>query len=130
MGKVVTDPVTNTKVAMPVQANEVLAFGPQSMGASVWSRVAPEVEEHYPIALGNYDNLMIVVREDEVAVREAAQLLREKMEQPWPQLGGFKFPVEVKHGYNWGDFHQHDAKCAEDGCDEMENLWGLREISV
>ena len=26
------------------------------------------------------------------------------MEQPWPQLGNWRFPVELKVGKNWGEY--------------------------
>ena len=29
--------------------------------------------------------------------------MRQVMEQPWPELGGLRVPVEIKTGTNWGE---------------------------
>lgn len=133
VGEVRTHPVTGKRVALPVQANEVLAFLPQSTGASVWARAAlelgwswhPEVaarlgaggwqwvmdhadelvmdEEKMPVVAGSYDSVMLVVEDTPRGAGEGVALLRRVMEQPWEAMGGYCFPVSTSVGYTMGE---------------------------
>ena len=85
-----------------MQANEVIAFLPQSTGAGMFTRCAPTLEARYPVFTGTYDSFVLVVPATTNDVREAREFLTETMEQPWPQLGGKTFPSEIAVGYNWG----------------------------
>lgn len=85
------------------QANEVIAFLPQSTGAGMFTRCAPQLEERYPIFTGTYDSFVLVVPADPKEVREARHFIVEVMEQEWPELQHKTFPTEVQVGYNWGE---------------------------
>ena len=84
------------------QANEVVAFLPQSTGAGMFTRCAPLLEQRYPIFTGTYDSFALVVPATPADVREAAEFLTTTMERTWPELEDRSFPCEVEIGYNWG----------------------------
>ena len=86
------------------QANEVIAFLPQSSGAGMWTRVAPQLEARYPIYTGTYDSFVLIVPDTAADIRQAAEFLRVTMEQTWPQLSDRSFPCEVSYGWNWGKY--------------------------
>lgn len=122
MGKVMNDPLTGKKVAVPIEANEVLAFGlGQAPGASVWPRVAKQLSDRgWHVATGQYDSVMVICPATVDDVRRAVSDMREVMGQPWPQLGGRGLPVEVKVGRNWGDW---DADANPEGLKEYDDGW-------
>lgn len=95
------------------QANEVIAFLPQSTGAGLWTRVAPLLADRYAIFTGTYDSFVLSVPVEEV--HEAKLFLRNVMEIKWEELGGASFPCEVSVGTNWGEY------------DEQTNPRGLRK---
>jgi hypothetical protein len=122
-GEVRRDPYGKVeRVAVPTQANEVLAFPGQSVGASVWARVVKQLgdvskwgEDWCPVWTGTYDNVILCVP-DSLKDREyAIDVIRKVMEQPWPQMDGYSFPVEVSVGYNMRKY------CSD-------NVHGLKEI--
>jgi len=86
------------------QANEVIAFLPQSSGAGMWTRIAPLLEARYPIYTGTYDSFVLIVPDSAAEIRNAAAFLRDTMEQPWPELSNRTFPCEVSYGWNWGKY--------------------------
>jgi len=100
------------------QANEVIAFLPQSTGAGMWTRCAPLLHERYPVVQGTYDSFVLLVRKDGKEVREASEFLQSTMEREWSELDGKSFPCEVAVGYNLGDY------------DENKNEYGLKEVTT
>jgi hypothetical protein len=115
-GEVRKDPRTGEKIALPVQAGEVMAFMAQSSGASMWTLCAPPLEERYPIFCGTYDSFTLIVPDDRKEVERAAEFMRGVMERPWDELGGMVIPVDVAWGRNLGKW------------DEDVNPYGLREL--
>lgn len=99
------------------QANEVIAFMPQSTGAGMWTRCAPILHERYPVVQGTYDSFVLLVRRVASEVREAREFLVSTMERTWDELGGLSFPCEVSVGFNLGEF------------DEEKNEYGLKEVA-
>lgn len=51
------------------------------------------------IATGTYDSFLIETRWCDAV--DAGRLLLWTMEQPWPELAGRRFPVEIEIGANW-----------------------------
>lgn len=99
------------------QANEVIAFLPQSTGAGMWSRVAIQLHAlKLHIYTGTYDSFALVARAEEALA--VAQELKRIMEQPWKELENRTFPCEVAVGRNWGAY------------DPLKNVDGLREVDV
>jgi uracil-DNA glycosylase family 4 len=92
------------------QANEVVAFLPQSTGASIWTRCALQLREFYPIMTGTYDSFVLVVPAVGKEREKAAEVLRTIMEQPWDEMGGVKFPVEISWGFNWGEYGEGNER--------------------
>jgi uracil-DNA glycosylase family 4 len=92
------------------QANEVIAFLPQSSGAGMFTRCGPLLEERYPIFTGTYDSFVLVVPCTPNDVKEAIAFLTTTMERPWPELEGRTFPCEVSVGYNWGDANEGNPR--------------------
>jgi uracil-DNA glycosylase family 4 len=93
------------------QANEVIAFLPQSSGAGMWTRVAPVLEARYPLFTGTYDSFVMIVPDTSKDIHEAAAFIKTSMERTWPQLANRSFPCEVSYGWNWGKYHpQHNPR--------------------
>src|SRR5581483_3749165 len=56
-----------------------------------------------------HDSLVFECRAEQVD--ELIAVVREVMEQPWPELGGFHIPIGIKVGDSWGeadDYEGHD----------------------
>jgi DNA polymerase I-like protein with 3'-5' exonuclease and polymerase domains len=98
------------------QANEVIAFLPQSTGAGMWTRCAPILESRFPVYTGTYDSFVLVVRAEPTEVRQAIEYLKATMERPWPELDNKTFPCEVQVGYNLGE-------------QTKDNKYGLKEAA-
>jgi len=94
------------KVAVPHQANNVLAQPPQSTGGSIIARIIPVLEERWPVTTTTYDSAMLTVPHDATEVREAASALKSICEQPWSELDGLVLPVSIMIGSNWGEFDE------------------------
>ena len=109
------DARTGKTIALPVQAGEVVAFRAQGSGASMWAICAPQVEERYPIFCGTYDSFTILVPNATNEVHKAAEYLKGVMEQPWAEVDGMVFPVEVSWGLNLGKYSE-------------DNPYGLKEL--
>ena len=82
-----------------------LDFHPQSCAADITWPVLRELE----MGLRRVDaNVLAIVHDSfpsecpRSAIRECAGIIREIMEQPWPELGGLIVPVEIKTGNDWG----------------------------
>jgi len=103
MGEVRVDPRTGKKVPLPAQAGELIAQGPQSTGASMFSACTYEVAQlGFTPYTGTYDSLVLEVRDDASARREAVDALKTVMERKWDELDGMSFPIDVEWGYNMG----------------------------
>lgn len=111
-GRVMKDAVTHRDVAVPEQANDVLAFGlGQAPGASVHALAAHQIrQEGVKIAVTNYDNFVGVAPRSVEGMREVRGVIERVMTQPWPQLGGRTLPVELKCGMNWGDYSESNPE--------------------
>lgn len=110
------DPRSGLKVAFPVQAGEAMAFMAQASGASMWTLCAPPLEERYPIFSGTYDSFTLVVPDSRKDVMEAAEFMTSVMEQPWDELNGVRFPIEIAWGRNLGKYNSET------------NPFGLRDL--
>lgn len=114
-GEVKKHPVTGELMALPIQANEVLAFRQQSTGASIWARCAVELgeagvwEDYMPVAGGSYDALILLVPDTPADVKMGADLLKKVMTQAWPELGGLSLPVDLKWGYSLQEAKDGDS---------------------
>lgn len=125
--------------------NALASQDPQSTGASMWNITLSRLHGYDPItddvwphpagilrydprsplshlfnpaeifvATGHYDSFYLetpVSRKDEVL-----DWVMWTMEQPWPELGGTRFPGEGSWGYNLGKY------------DEKKNPFGLQEV--
>ena len=103
-------------------ANKALAYLPASTLAEMMLRVIIALNPHkYLDEIGNlkikvFDRLPMdwrlgwvvhdsfIVTGPDTGSFAAAKVLREVMEQPWEELGGFHLTVEIKHSTkSWGD---------------------------
>ncbi len=91
----------------PVPDCEVLTWGP----GGVYSRLLTNAPTQ--VKTGTYDSYVLRTRAKHVD--RVVPWLLWTMEQPWAQLGGWRFPSEPAVGLNWGKF---DAK---------KNPGGLKE---
>lgn len=81
-----------------------LDFHPQSDAADImWTVLRPLADE-----LRGIGTKLLATVHDEVlaesprgAVAETARIMKQHMEQPWPELGGLSVPVKIKVGENW-----------------------------
>jgi len=91
------------------QANEVLAFLPQSTGASLLRetllRLAPSDPGTLRLLAPIHDSVLCEVREG--ALDRAVQVLRGEMTREWEELGGLSFGVEVKVGKSWAKMEEY-----------------------
>jgi hypothetical protein len=120
MGEVRVDPVSGMKIALPSQAGDLIAMGPQSTGASMLAAVSPLVEARYPTHPGlPYDALAMEVPEGELEV--GATFLKGVMERAWDEMNGYVIPCEVSWGHNLGK-----RRVRKDG--SVANAGGLRKL--
>ncbi len=105
--------VTNEdgSVGLGEEANEVLAFLPQSTGAFILRRAllaldALADDDFFPI-IPIHDAIVCYVREAELGRK--AKLLKEIMERPIPELGNLTIEVEMKAGRNWSEVKHLEA---------------------
>jgi hypothetical protein len=117
--------------------NAVISQKPQSCGISMWYRSIGRLNgldvngEAWPVvegarvfsgiysdltdgicdpdlATGTYDSFLVETLDDRTD--DVLQWLAWTMEQPWPQLGGRRFPVDMKIGYNWGEVNEQNRE--------------------
>lgn len=104
---------------------ESLSFLPQSSGADImircmialmWKRIGwPEervqklVQVYHPLP---HPARLLVTVHDSIVVEtsldtaeEVKDILKEVLEQPWPEFGGYRFPIETGVGSSWGECH-------------------------
>lgn len=82
-----------------------LDFQPQSCAADImWTVLRPLADR-----LRGAGSRVLATVHDSVliecprgALNESATIMKQVMEQPWPELGGLSVPVELKTGENWG----------------------------
>ncbi len=107
--------------------NPAIAQKPQSSGASMWYRVLGHLrnwsgtygdllKERSLILTGTYDSFLSQTGQGKT-VEDVVEWIARPMEQPWTDLGGLRFPVDVMVGSNW---RKYDAK---------RNPRGLRDFS-
>jgi len=90
------------------EANEALAFRPQSSGAAMLREVM--------LALDHLDGSLfwwlapihdaVLVETEEQNAKEAFECIGKAMSAPWPQLGGLAIPVDAKLGNRWSDMEE------------------------
>lgn len=63
-----------------------------------------EIDREHPneLCLQVHDSIMLETPDEQV--EERAAWLKELLEQPLPEFGGYKFPVKISIGNSWGDF--------------------------
>lgn len=87
------------------QANEVLAFLPQSTCAAMLRRTLLQLDrlqsEHLHILAPIHDSVLFEVREG--AIQESVGNIVQCMEAPWAELEGLQVEVEVKVGPSWSE---------------------------
>ncbi len=112
-GEVRTDPVSGARVALPKQAGEAIAGRAQSTGASIWARCWPQLRGNVDgelrerlVYTGTYDSFYLRCRDDDKSRTEMAERLKDVMEQRWPHMNGFSFPIDVCWGYNLYKWHE------------------------
>lgn len=87
---------------------ESLSFLPQSTGADIVFRAMLALRDRLPngvrLLLQVHDSLLF--EGPAQAIDEAKPIIREVMEQPWPELDNFRIPVDFKSGLpgqSWGE---------------------------
>ena len=83
-----------------------LDFHPQSCAADImWTVLRPLAEQLRSVGgkllASVHDSVLIECPRG--AVRDAVGVMRDVMEQPWPELDGLSVPVEFKTGERWGE---------------------------
>ena len=82
---------------------KVYNFPPQSTAADVILRAMVKIDEQLPkgswLAIQVHDEVVVQAPEDNV--RQVGECLRDVMQAPVPELGGYQFPVDVKVGKTW-----------------------------
>lgn len=75
----------------------------QSAAADTLNRAMIKVAKRWPktIVLQVYDSLMMEVREE--AAQDIAGEVKEILEAPVPEFGGYSFPAKVSVVHSWGD---------------------------
>lgn len=93
------------------EANEVLAFLPQSSGAFILRRALRDLwgigvlsEGRFIPVIPVHDAVVSFVQKTRLG--HFAGLAKTAMEAPIPQLGGLTISVEMKYGENWGDMRK------------------------
>jgi len=89
--------------------NSAVNFPPQSTVADMFYTLFPDVEAGLREKAGGariltqvHDAFLVEAAPE--YVRAAAGVLKEEMEREWPQVApGFKVPVDVEVGWNWGE---------------------------
>ena len=89
------------------QANQVLAFLPQSTGAAMLKEVWLALDD---LLRDDHDFHLLIPVHDEILAEarigtEAKYhaLMRAAMERAWPELGGLTIATEGKKGFNWSE---------------------------
>lgn len=88
------------------EANEVLAFLPQSTCAAMLRWCLVELAKHpwhgdrFWLLFSVHDAIYVEARED--SIPEVMALVRDIMERKWPELGGLSVEVEAKLGATMG----------------------------
>lgn len=86
------------------EANEVLAFLPQSTGAGMLRKsllqvdALPSHQQVFDLLIPTHDSITIQVRE--AHLDEVGHQICEIMEQPWAELDGLRVEVDAKWGHN------------------------------
>lgn len=96
----------NGEMGLGDQANQVLAFLPQSTGASMLRECILLFDtaidwEECRLLIPIHDSFLFEVREDRV--EWWLPIIRDIMTREWPELGGRRMGVDIKQGVSWGE---------------------------
>jgi DNA polymerase I-like protein with 3'-5' exonuclease and polymerase domains len=88
------------------EANEALAFRPQSSGASMLREAMLDVDKYdgrlFDFLAPIHDAILVECEEKDV--RESKEIICESMARPWPELGGLAIEAEAKWSKtSWAD---------------------------
>jgi|SRR5579862_2609566 len=87
-------------------AKRAIAFRPQSDASAIQTLIVLWLREHYPeiaqwLRLLIHDELVFDM--PEALIEPSVPIVKEAMEQPWPQLQGLRIGCEMKVGLNLAD---------------------------
>jgi uracil-DNA glycosylase family 4 len=90
-----------------------LDYLPQSSAAYIMWRILRQLEDR----MRGHDAQLLATVHDEVLTEtndrpRTIEVMRDVMEQPWPELGGLVIPIEFKTGPNWGEMEKHAESCS------------------
>lgn len=91
------------------EANEALAFLPQSSGASILRETLVTLDETLDEEIAQllvpvHDSILLQARHGHV--EETAGRVRGQMEREWPELKNLSIKVSMKRGFNWADLKE------------------------
>jgi DNA polymerase I len=92
------------------EANEALAFRPQSSGAAMLRETMLELDKYD----GKLFNFLVPIHDAvlvecwEADVEDAKQVICSVMGKPWPELGGLVIEADATAGYRWSDMEEVD----------------------
>jgi len=92
------------------EANEALAFRPQSSGAAMLRETMLELDRYdgklFNFLVPIHDAILVECWEKDV--EEAKQVICSVMGKPWPELGGLVIEADATAGYRWSDMEEVD----------------------
>lgn len=102
--------IKDGKASLGKEANEALAFRPQSSGAAMLRETMLALD-HLDGKLFNWlvpihDAVLVECLEKDA--EEARQEICSAMGKPWPELGGLKIEAEATAGWRWSDMEVVD----------------------
>ena len=100
------DARTGERIALPDQAGEVCAMRQQSSGGEMWTRSGLDLFEYDIPMTGTYDSFYMLCADTDEARQDTAGILTNVMTQPWPELDGTSFPIDLEYGYNLKDLKE------------------------
>lgn len=102
--------IKDGKASLGKEANEALAFRPQSSGAAMLRETMLELDRYD----GKLFNFLVPIHDAilvecwEADVEEAKQVICNAMGKPWPELGGLVIEADATAGYRWSDMEEVD----------------------
>lgn len=106
----VTDEKGNVKLYPGKEANEALAFLPQSTGAGILRETILLIDEMWGeredrfMLIPCHDSIVFEIRDD--VLFEVLSEIKKVMERPLPLLGGLTIDVEIKYGPSWREMKE------------------------
>jgi len=102
--------VKGGKASLGKEANEALAFRPQSSGAAMLRETMLALEpwdgKLFNFLVPIHDAILVECWEKDV--EEAKQLICSVMGKPWPELGGLVIEADATAGLRWSDMEEVD----------------------